>query len=236
MESQVTDKQGTENAVKQAVPEVVLMSITPNGEDVIERACRTCYLSFHRYDPPASTDELIRKIIRKGHHSVLEHASATFRIKGASRVFTHEMVRHRLMSPSQESQRYVHYGSRKPFEVVLPCSVKEKGFAERYFKIAGECYRLYEEMVDAGVPKEDARYIMPNGLTSEIVVTANFRELRHIFSIRTVERAHWEIRRVCLDMLRIMKNEAPIVFKDFEIDEERGVAYRISEEAIDADR
>jgi thymidylate synthase (FAD) len=84
-------------------------------------------------------------------------------------------------------------------------------------------------MVDAGVPKEDARYILPGGITSEIVLTANFREFRHIFSIRTVERAHWEIRDVCLEMLRIMKKEAPIVFWDFEIDEGAGVAYRIEE-------
>ncbi|MCK4656381.1 MAG: FAD-dependent thymidylate synthase [candidate division Zixibacteria bacterium] len=229
MGSRVTDRRGTDSVVNQAVPEVILMSITPNGEDVIERACRTCYLSFHRYDPPASTEELIKKVIRKGHHSVLEHASATFRIKGGSRVFTHEMVRHRLMSPSQESQRYVHYGSRKPFEVVLPDSIKQKGYEERYFEIAGECYSLYQKMVDANVPKEDARYILPGGITSEIVVTANFRELRHIFSIRTVERAHWEIRKICLEMLRIMKKEAPIVFWDFEVDEEAGTGYRIEE-------
>jgi thymidylate synthase (FAD) len=228
MEGQLTEKQDTE--VRRDVPEVILMAITPDGEDVIERACRTCYLSFDRYDPPASTDVLIRKVIRKGHHSVLEHASATFRIKGASRVFTHEMVRHRLMSPSQESQRYVHYGSRKPFEVVLPESVADGGFEEKYLGMSGECYRLYQEMVDAGVPKEDARYILPGGITSEIVVTANFRELRHIFSIRCVERAHWEIRRICLDMLKIMKNEAPIVFRDFKIDEEKGVAFRVDEE------
>ena len=229
MDSQMTDRREAERVVKQAVSEVILMSITPNGEDVIERACRTCYLSFHRYDPPASTEELIKKVIRKGHHSVLEHASATFRIRGGSRVFTHEMVRHRLMSPSQESQRYVHYGSRKPFEVVLPDSIKQSGYQERYFEIAGECYDLYQEMVKADVPKEDARYILPGGITSEIVVTANFRELRHIFSIRTVERAHWEIRKICLEMLRIMKKEAPIVFWDFEIDEEAGTGSRIEE-------
>jgi thymidylate synthase (FAD) len=140
------------------------------------------------------------------------------------------MVRHRLMSPSQESQRYVHYGSRKPFEVVLPESLAGCGYSDRYFDVAGECYRLYQEMVDAGVPKEDARYILPGGITSEIVLTANFRELRHIFSIRTVARAHWEIRRVCLEMLRIMKKEAPIVFWDFEIDEEGGTSYRTGEE------
>lgn len=201
-------------------PVIELMAITPNAEQVIELSCRTCYLSFHRYDPPNSTEELIRKVIRKQHHSVLEHASATFRIKGGSRVFTHEMVRHRLMSPSQESQRYVEYGKTKPYEIVVPPTVEQAGFNDRYMEIAARCEELYHEMVAAGVPKEDARYVLPNGTTSEIVCSANFREFRHIFSVRCNPRAHWEIRRICLMMLKILKQEAPIVFGDFVIDEE----------------
>ncbi len=110
---------------------VELMAITPDGGDVIERACRTCYLSFHRYDPPNSTEELIQKVIKKRHHSVLEHASATFRIKGGSRVFTHELVRHRFISPSQESQRYVCYADKpnrektKDYEIVTPPTITQ---------------------------------------------------------------------------------------------------------------
>jgi thymidylate synthase (FAD) len=96
-------------------------------------------------------------------------------------------------------------------------------------ELADRTYQLYEEMVAAGVPKEDARYILPGGITSEIVISANFRELRHIFSVRCAERAHWEIRKICLDMLRIMKKEAPIVYWDFEIDEENCTARQISE-------
>ena len=211
---------------------VELMAITPQAEDVIEKACRTCYLSFHRYNPPSSTAELIKKVIQKGHHSVLEHALATFRIKGGSRVFTHEMVRHRLMSPSQESQRYVEYGKTKEFEFVVPPTVENTNLKDKFRKKAVELKDFYEEMVKAGVPKEDARYILPNATVSEIVVSANFRELRHIFEVRCVERAHWEIREICLEMLRIMKKEAPIVFWDFVIDEENKIAHR--EEGIDA--
>jgi thymidylate synthase (FAD) len=205
---------------------VELMSITPNAEDVIERACRTCYLSFHRYDPPSSTEELIKKVIRKGHHSVLEHALATFRIKGGSRVFTHELVRHRVMSPSQESQRYVEYGKTKEFEFVVPPTVQDSAFVDKFVELAGLTFELYEEMVKAEVPKEDARYILPNATTSEIVISANFRELRHIFEVRCAERAHWEIREICLEILKIMKKQAPIVFRDFEIDEKNKVAFR----------
>ncbi len=203
----------------EAKPQVELMAITPNAEDVIERACRTCYLSFHRYNPPASTDDLIKKVIRKKHHSVLEHAMATFRIKGGSRVFTHELVRHRLMSPSQESQRYVQYGKTRDFDLVVPPEIKKTDYYERYMKLASETERLYSEMVAADIPKEDARYILPNGTTSEIVVSANLREFRHIFTVRCHPRAHWEIRLICLEMLRILKRETPIVFWDYEIDE-----------------
>ncbi len=209
---------------------IELMAITPNAEDIIERACRTCYLSFHRYKPPSSTEELIKKVIRRGHHSVLEHAVATFRIKGGSRVFTHELVRHRLMSPSQESQRYVEYGKTKEFEFVVPPTVQDSPFVDKFVQLAGLAYELYQEMVEADVPKEDARYILPNATTSEIVISANFRELRHIFEIRCVERAHWEIREICLEMLRIMKNQAPIVFWDFHIDEKNKVAFREDDE------
>src|SRR3972149_8378988 len=211
---------------------VELMAITPQAEEVIEKACRTCYLSFHRYNPPSSTAELIKKVIQKGHHSVLEHAYATFRIKGGSRVFTHEMVRHRLMSPSQESQRYVEYGKTKEFEFVIPPTVENANLKDKFRKTALELKDFYEEMVKAGVPKEDASYILPNATVSEIVVSANFRELRHIFEVRCVERAHWEIRQICLEMLKIMKKEAPIVFWDFVIDEKNKIAQR--EEGIDA--
>ncbi|MGB8657035.1 MAG: FAD-dependent thymidylate synthase [Candidatus Zixiibacteriota bacterium] len=206
---------------------VSLMSITPKAEDVIEKACRTCYLSFHRYNPPSSTEELIKKVIQKGHHSVLEHALATFRIKGGSRVFTHELVRHRLMSPSQESQRYVEYGKTKEFEYVVPPTIQKTKYKDQFKELAGQAFELYQQMVKAEVPKEDARYILPNATTSEIVISANFRELRHIFEVRCVERAHWEIREICLEMLRIMKEQAPIVFWDFEIDEKKRIAVKL---------
>lgn len=225
--------QEKKNNVKSAGLSVELLAITPNGEDIIERACRTCYLSFHRYDPPKSTEELIAKILKKRHHSVLEHASATFRIKGASRVFTHELVRHRFISPSQESQRYVCYADKKDrkktkdFEVVVPPTVrnakipgKSKSAEELYKETISAAYELYEEMLDAGVPPEDARYVLPNATVSEIVISANFRELRHFFCVRTNPRAHWEIREIAVKMLKIMKVQAPIVYSDFEIDEE----------------
>lgn len=221
-----------------ATPVIELMSVTPEPEQIIELGCRTCYLSFHRYDPPKSTEELIKKILQKKHFSVLEHASATFRITGGSRVFTHELVRHRFISPSQESQRYVCYADKpaladKPgrkkttnFQFVLPSTIEsarmpgQGSAASAYHDAVMACYELYEKMLDAGVPPEDARYILPNATVSQIVITANFRELRHFFCVRTHPRAHWEIREIALAMLKIMQKEAPIVFGDFKIDEE----------------
>ncbi len=213
-----------------ATPTVELMAITPNAEQIIEMSCRTCYLSFHRYNPPHSTAELIKKVIRKKHYSVLEHALATFRIKGGSRTFTHEMVRHRLMSPSQESQRYVEYGKTRPFDVVFPPTIENSPYKDRYLELAAQCRDFYLEMVKAEIPKEDARYILPGGTTSEIVISANFREFRHICEVRCNPRAHWEIRGICLQMLRILKKEAAIVFDDFIIDEENQCATLIESE------
>jgi thymidylate synthase (FAD) len=209
---------------------VELMAITPDAEDIIERACRTCYLSFYRYDPPKSTEELIKKILQKRHFSVLEHASATFRIEGGSRVFTHELVRHRFISPSQESQRYVVYADKpgRPkttdFRYVLPATINKARIADEsaalaYDKAIMASYNLYEQLLDLGVPPEDARYVLPNATVSQIVITANFRELRHFFGVRTHQRAHWEIREIALKILKIMQKEAPIVFGDFKIDE-----------------
>jgi thymidylate synthase (FAD) len=242
--------------VRTALPTVELISITPNGEDVIERACRTCYLSFNRYDPPKSTEELIRKILRHGHFSVLEHAIATFRVKGGSRVFTHEMVRHRLVSPSQESQRYVCYADRpgdpqaknfkdrprkktRDFEVVVPPTVDKATFAdgssprEVYLEACREALDLYERLLSAGVPPEDARYLLPNATTSEIVLTGNFREWRHVCTVRCAPEAHWEIRMVMLQILKIMKREAPTVFNDFRLDEVAHTAERTDPEIRD---
>jgi thymidylate synthase (FAD) len=210
---------------------VELMAITPHAEEVIEDACRTCYLSFHRKNPPESTRDLISKIIEKGHHSVLEHASATFRVLGASRVFTHEMVRHRFVSPSQQSQRYVNEAQSS---VVTPPSVASSPEAAVEFRrVVDEAHAAYRRLVALGVPKEDARYLLPGGTVSEIVLSANFREWRHVFEVRCHPRAHWEIRRVCMEMLKILKREAPIAFEDFELDEARGMARLAAPEVTD---
>lgn len=202
--------------------EVKLFAITPDPEKVIEKAGRTCYGSDLKIKTGSEKD-FIPKIIKNGHHSVLEHASATFRITEVSRSFTHQVVRHRKASFSQRSQRYVN---EKSFTFVEPKSIREKTVAHRLFEeFMAKAKDAYCKLQELGIKNEDARFVLPNAVQSEIVISANFRELRHIFCVRCDRHAQWEIRNVALQMLRIMKKEAPSVFEDFEIDEETSTAY-----------
>jgi len=200
---------------------VELIAITPNAEVVIEKAGRTCHCSTPKAQP-ADEKNLIHRIIKNGHHSVLEHAYATFRITGVSRSFTHQLVRHRLCAFSQRSQRYVN---EKSFAFVEPESIREKTEAHRLFEeFMAEAKKAYCKLQKLSIKNEDARFVLPNAVQSEIVLSANFRELRHIFCVRCDRHAQWEIREVALQMLRIMKKEAPSVFGDFVIDEEMETA------------
>ncbi|MDR3236893.1 MAG: FAD-dependent thymidylate synthase [Spirochaetia bacterium] len=197
-------------------PVVSLLSITPNGEKLIEEAGRTCYLSLSRITRDSS-DNFIKAAVRRGHESILEHASASFAIKGASRSFTHQFVRHRIASFSQQSQRYV---SESEFNYIVPPSVASDPEAAAVYRDYMETARkTYGILREKGILKEDARFILPNALESRMVFSANFRELRHIFSLRLEKAAQWEIRMVCFEMLKIMQKEAPSVFGDFVIDE-----------------
>ncbi len=202
-------------------PTVKLLAITPESEKLIEEAGRTCYLSLDRITEN-SKDNFIQASIRRGHGSILEHASASFRILGASRAFTHQLVRHRIASYSQQSQRYVDEGE---FNFVIPPSIAENEKALALYREFTETSRkTYAKLREMNIKKEDARFILPNALESQIVFSANFRELRSVFTLRLEKAAQWEIRRVCLEMLKIMQEHAPSVFGDFEIDEDNWTA------------
>ncbi len=197
-------------------PTVTLLAITPGAERLIEEAGRTCYLSLDRI-AEGSERSFIRNCIKRGHHSILEHASASFRITGASRAFTHQLVRHRLASFSQQSQRYVDEAG---FNYIIPAAVLEDEGAAAVFRDAmARAEEAYRALRERGIRKEDARFVLPNASESQIVFSANFRELRMIFSLRLARGAQWEIRRVCAEMLKILQNEAPAVFGDFVLDE-----------------
>lgn len=189
--------------------EINLIAITPDAEKVIEEAGRTCYLSFDRIGADSAGD-FIQRLIKMGHDSPLEHAQATFRIKNCSRAMTHQLVRHRLMAVSQQSQRYVN---EKDFDYVLPQSITDE-FADDYREDMATIQKMYDKWRERGLKKEDARFVLPNACCSEIVVSANFREWRHIIALRTTRKAQWEIRNASFKILDVLKENAPHCFSD----------------------
>jgi len=197
---------------------VDLLFITPDAEKVIETAGRTSYLSFNR-QREGTEKMFIRMLIKRGHYSVLEHAYATFRISGVSRAFTHQLVRHRLCSFTQQSQRHVDESN---FAYVEPDSIKDNSKAHSLFsEFMNEAKRIYSELQRLGIKNEDARFVLPNAVQSQIVVTANLREWRHIIELRGSPDAQWEIRKMAIEILKILKNYAPTVFEDLETDEKK---------------
>ncbi|MBP7050880.1 MAG: FAD-dependent thymidylate synthase [Phycisphaerae bacterium] len=189
--------------------EVELVAITPDPEKVIEQAGRTCYLSFDRMEENSEA-AFIRRLIKVGHESPLEHAYATFRIRNCSRAMTHQLVRHRLMAVSQQSQRYVN---EDQFAYVLPETMPPE-YVEDFHQDMKTIQQMYRKWRDRGLKKEDARFVLPNACVSEIVVSADFREWRHIFKLRLSAKAQWEIRKACTKMLAILKERAPACFED----------------------
>lgn len=188
---------------------VKLLAVTENAEALIEYAARVCYQSTGRCQPGTS-GKFLQRLITQGHESPLEHAYATFHISGCSRAMTHQLVRHRLMSVSQQSQRYV---TESNFEYVMPPSVAEKDQRE-YGQDMDLVRAMYAKWKARGLKNEDARFVLPNACVTEIVISANFREFRHIFQVRCTRQAQWEIRQACCDMLEILTRKAPHVFED----------------------
>lgn len=202
---------------------VELLSITPYAEELIENAGRTCYQS----EPKEGyiTGTLIRALIKSGHESVLEHGYATFRISDVSRSLTHQLVRHRICSYSQQSQRYVN---EKQFGYVIPPSIRElenklpdgdkdlngvKDFDNDMKIIQG----MYDKWKARGLKNEDARFVLPNACFTEIVMSANFREFRSIFKVRCDKHAQWEIRSLANEILRQLCEKCPNVFDDLRL-------------------
>ena len=207
---------------------VTLLAYTPNPADIAEISAKTCYSS----EPPSliePTEEkkVLKSALSGGHGSVLEHAVFTFSIEGISRACTHQLVRHRVASFSQQSQRYVKMDGNVKDIFVMPKSIsKIKEEAELngegwnpngyvgsdinwYFS---QLEALIEKLRAEGVPEEDIRYFYPNGMMTNIVVTMNARELLHFFSLRCCTRAQWEIREVAEAMLAICKEVCPEIF------------------------
>jgi len=185
---------------------VEIISHTPNPEMIIEIAGRTCYQS------QAGNPAIIKNWIKAGHESVIEHASITFRLSGVTRAMTHQLVRHRLASYSQKSQRYVDENN---FNYVMPIEIKRNEKAYKIFKnLMNDINTAYKKLRELDIKKEDARSVLPNATTTEIITTMNFRELRNFFNLRTSKHAQKEIRSVAIEMLFEAVKIAPNVFQD----------------------
>ena len=152
----------------------------------------------------------LRGAMASGHESVAEHASFTFHVENVSRVLLAQITRHRIASFSVESQRYC--GVRPIW--IVPESVEKDGFGEAFLTQCKVCYNLFYTMTSEGVPEEDARYIIPEAATCNLILTMNARELRHFFSLRMCNRAQWEIRNLADEMYKLCKANAPTLFKN----------------------
>ena len=198
---------------------VSLLQHTPDPERTVALAARLCYSPTTiglLQERLAANDvtAFLDKIMSLGHHSVLEHVSFTFGVEGISRACSHQLVRHRLASYSQQSQRYVTF-TGDTFPQVVPASIATRPEQQKVFAEAMEaCAIAYRALVAAGVPAEDARFVLPNAAETKIIVTMNARELRHFFELRCCERAQWEIRAMAIEMLRLVKPLAPTLFAD----------------------
>ena len=198
--------------------DVRLLQHTPDPERAIAVGARVCYAPVGAAElMEGMTDEQIRRVLRtilnSGHLSTLEHASYTFAIDGVSRALTHQLVRHRLASYNQQSQRYVSFAEEPCF--VVPPTIDEDPEARAKFETATRAaFAAYRELIESGVAPEDARYLLPNATESKIVVTMNLRELLHFFELRCCKRAQWEIRELALRMLDLAEPTAPYILAD----------------------
>ena len=204
--------------------EAKLIAVTPYPERVCAMAMKSC-----KTEDPAHMMEMTGNVVvrmiksakKVKHFSVLEHANFTFSIGGVSRALTHQLVRHRLASYSQQSQRYVKMD--KP-TYVMPPKIKElppqegrswvKTTPAELFDLAmQDAWDTYNRLVSVGVKPEDARFVLPNACTTNIVVTMNARELLHFFHLRCSEHAQWEIRNMANKMLEQCRAVAPTIFE-----------------------
>lgn len=190
-----------------------------NGLDLlkkIERAGRVCYKSEDRITED-SAEKFVKMIIESGHESVIEHEKISVKIV-CDRGVSHEIVRHRIASFSQESTRYCNYNKNKfggEITVIRPLFWKEDS---EEFKIWVDCMRYVEKtylsLIEKGAQPQEARSVLPNSLKTEIVVTMNLREWRHFFKLRTSERAHPQMRQIAKMILLDFQSRIPVLFDD----------------------
>lgn len=182
----------------------------------LERCGRVCYKSEDKITE-GSAEKFIGMILKSGHESVLEHEKLTVKFI-CDRGVTHEIVRHRIASYSQESTRYCNYSKDKfgnELTFIRPCFWADDSDEYAVWKQAMEdIEKIYVKLISLGAKPEEARSILPNSLKTEIVCTMNLREWRHFFRLRTAERAHPQIREISVALLDELKKRIPVIFDD----------------------
>jgi len=197
---------------------VKLLEHTPEPERTIATAARICYApvdadELFRTLSDEEVEKLVNLIIKSGHLSAVEHAVFTFAVDGISRACSHQLVRHRMASFNQQSQRYVKYSHGLGF-ITPPAIDGNSSAKDKFDKLNDMALRIYRELLEEGIKAEDARYVLPNSTETKLVVTMNARELLHFFSLRCCNRAQWEIKNLALAMLEEAKKVAPLLFKE----------------------
>lgn len=197
---------------------VELLEYTPQSDVLAAAAAHSCHSNkgakeIKETENEKKLKEILRKTVERGHTSVVEHANFTFSLEGISRACSHQLVRHRIASYSQQSQRYT-----KPddIEYVTPPSInKEASARENFQKAMKMAWKAYENLMEKeDVPKEDSRFVLPNATKTNVVMTMNARSLLNFFELRTCLHAQWEIRAVANKMLSEVKKVAPVIFED----------------------
>jgi len=195
--------------------DVKLIGITPNPEKIPSMAA----LLTHSKSTPQELENkpekqysmVLNEVLKMGHTSVIEHTSFTFAISGVSRSLTHQLVRHRIASYAQQSQRYVNL--EEPCFVVPPNIKKDNEMNKAYEETMQNIWDQYNKLLEMKIPAEDARYVLPNATCTNIIVTMNARSLLNFFELRCCLHAQWEIRTLANKMLNLVKKEAQIIFK-----------------------
>lgn len=176
--------------------QVTLIQQTPKPIETIAQIASICYDSN-----PKDPMKLVNHLYKSGHHSVFEHIYFTFKIEGISRACSHQLVRHRMCSFTQRSQRYC---DEDGFGVVAPKSIEEVDKNYGYFELMDSIEDSYHELQALGVPNEDARYVLPNACATSLYLSCNLRELIHIANERLCSRAQWEIRELVQKMVSLV--------------------------------
>lgn len=193
---------------------VTLLNHSPEPEKMIAAAARLCYTSKEIDElleglTEEKVDKFIDKLTSLGHESPLEHVTFTFGIEGISRACSHQLVRHRMASYSQKSQRYV---DESGFQYIIPQTVIDKNMDDEYNYLMYHIEEVYKDLRAAGVEAEDARMVLPNACTTSIIVTMNVRSLLNFFKHRVCNRAQWEIRALAVKMLILCREISPKLF------------------------